>query len=82
MLVTCSCVCVRVQVKMKLRRRASFRWERPPRKVLFVKKIRERDVAAKAREMAEWLLNRGLEVYIEAEAAETGKWRTKRIEGS
>jgi len=60
------------KVKMKLRRRASFRWERPPRKVLFVKKIRERDVAAKAREMAEWLLNRGLEVYIEAEAAETG----------
>ncbi len=69
----CVCVCVCLQVKMKLRRRASFRWERPPKKVLFVKKIRERDVAAKANEMAQWLLNRGLEVYIEAEAAQTGE---------
>ena len=60
------------KVKMKLRRRASFRWERQPRSVLFVKKIGDAEVSARSREMAEWLLRRGLDVYVEPEAAATG----------
>ena len=54
---------------MKLRRRATFRWEKPPKKVLFVKKTRDRDVAAKSNEMIEWLMSKGLEVYVETDAA-------------
>ena len=54
---------------MKLRRRATLRWEKPPKKVLFVKKTRDRDVAAKSNEMIEWLMSKGLEVYVETDAA-------------
>jgi len=59
------------EVKLKLRRRAAFRWEKPPRKVLFVKKIGDAEVSAKSREMASWLLDKGLDVYIEPEAKAT-----------
>jgi NAD+ kinase len=62
------------KVKMKLRRRASFKWEKPPRKVLLVKKIMEKDVSAKSKEVAEWLIRRGLEVYVEPEAAATDQF--------
>ena len=60
------------QVKMKLRRRASFKWEKPPKKVLLVKKIMEKDVSAKSREVAEWLIRRGIDVYVEPEAVAQG----------
>mmetsp|Transcript_2748 Transcript_2748/g.10157 ORF Transcript_2748/g.10157 Transcript_2748/m.10157 type:complete len:396 (-) Transcript_2748:32-1219(-) len=60
------------EVKMKLRRRARFRWEKSPKTVLFVKKVGDREVSARSREMAEWLLRRGLQVYVEPEAKATG----------
>ena len=58
------------EVKMKLRRRARLEGEVPKR--LFVKKVGDREVSARSREMAEWLLRRGLQVYVEPEAKATG----------
>ena len=52
---------------LKLRRRALFRWQKPPQKVLIVKKINEVEVAQKSKQMASWLLERGLDVYVEEE---------------
>ncbi len=58
------------KVNLKLRRRAAFRWEDAPRRVLLVKKRGDARVLARAREVVEFLRERGLEVLVEAAVAD------------
>lgn len=51
--------------RLRLRRRGTLSWHGQPRTVLLVKKWRDQRATHKAREMVNWLVDRGLSVMVE-----------------
>jgi len=62
------------KVTLKLRRRATFKWEKPPKRALLVRKPGDEIVANKAAEVAKWLQQRGIKIFVEPRHRQAGCW--------